>query len=99
MPPSSQPGFSGTRVLVSLGIGLLLGTAMAWFLFLIVLHTPADVHDSRLQAFLVMVVICGGLAGVVIETTRQLRASSSDPAYHQHWWAKNRVGRRRDGRS
>jgi hypothetical protein len=33
-------------------------------------------------------VISGALAGVVIETTRQLQAGSSDPSYHQHWWGR-----------
>ena len=99
MGRSSPPGFSGTRVLVGLAVGLLIGTAMARFLFVIISHTPADVHDNRLQAFLFMVVICGGLAGMVIETTRQLQASSTDPAYHQHWWGNNRLDRRRGGGS
>lgn len=89
MSLSPRPGFSGSRVLVALSIGLLLGAAMAWFLFVIVSHTPADVSDNRLQAFLWMVVCCGGLAGVVIETTRQLQASSTDPAYHHHWWSRS----------
>jgi hypothetical protein len=93
MPPSSRPGFNGTRVLVALAIGLLLGAAMAWFLFVIVSHTPADVSVNRVQAFLLMVVICGGLAGVVIETTRQLQASSNDPAYHHRWWSRSSAGR------
>ena len=88
--PPPKTNFSGTRVLVALAVGLLVGAAMAWFLYVIITHTPADVQDNRLRAFLIIVICCGGLTGSVIETTRQLQASSTDPAYHHHWWSQER---------
>ena len=91
--PPPKTNFSGTRVLVALAVGLLVGAAMAWFLYVIITHTPADVQDNRLRAFLIIVICCGGLTGSVIETTRQLQASSTDPAYHHHWWSRERSTR------
>lgn len=91
--PPPKPKFSGTRVLVALAVGLLVGAAMAWFLYVIITHTPADVQDNRIRAFLIIVICCGGLTGSVIETTRQLQASSTDPAYHHHWWSRERSTR------
>ena len=96
--PSPRPRFSGTRVLVALAVGLLVGAAMAWFLYVIITHTPADVQDNRIRAFLIIVICCGGLSGSVIETTRQLQASSTDPAYHHHWWARERPRADQNGR-
>ena len=90
LTPPPRTKFSGTRVLVALAVGLLVGAAMAWFLYVIITHTPADVQDNRIRAFLIIVICCGGLTGSVIETTRQLQASSTDPAYHHHWWSRDR---------
>lgn len=78
--PPPKTNFSGTRVLVALAVALLVGAAMAWCLYVIITHTPADVQDNRIRACLIIVICCGGLTGSVIETTRQLQASSTDPA-------------------
>ena len=88
--PPPKNNFSGTRVLVALAVGLLVGAAMAWFFYVLITNTPADVQDNRIRAFLIIVICCGGLTGSVIETTRQLQASSTDPAYHHHWWSRER---------
>lgn len=88
--PPPKTNFSGTRVLVALAVALLVVAAMAWCLYVIITHTPADVQDNRIRACLIIVICCGGLTGSVIETTRQLQASSTDPAYHHHWWSRER---------
>ena len=88
--PPPKTNFSGTRVLVALAVGLLVGAAMAWFFYVLITNTPADVQDNRIRAFLIIVICCGGLTGSVIETTRQLQASSTDPAYHRHTRSRER---------
>ena len=81
--PPPKTNFSGTRVLVALAVGLLVGAAMAWFFYVLITNTPADVQDNRIRAFLIIVICCGGLTGSVIETTRQLQASSTSLEYMQ----------------
>ena len=55
---------------------------------MIISHTPADIHDMRIRGFYGMLIISSSLAAIVIETTRQLQAGSSDPSYHRHWWSR-----------
>ena len=87
--PSPKPSqFSGARVVVALGIGSLVGLFLVFFFHVIISNPPADIHDMRIRGFYGMLIISGALAGVVIETTRQLQAGSSDPSYHQHWWGR-----------
>jgi hypothetical protein len=77
---SGKP-FSGIKVLLALAIGLLLGCAVAYFLKVLIDHSPAEVDLRRLRLFYLMVISSGGLAGFAIETMRQLQEEASDPAY------------------
>ena len=78
---SSGKSFSRIKVLLALAIGLLLGCAVAYFLKVLIDHSPADVNLRRLRLFYLMVISSGGLGGFAIETMRQLQAGASDPSY------------------
>lgn len=87
---SSDKPFSGIKVLLALAIGLLLGCAVAYFLKVLIDHSPAEVDLRRLRLFYLMVISSGGLAGFAIETMRQLQKEATDPAYrhnnsHRGW--------------
>ena len=77
----SSQSFSGIKVLLALAIGLLLGCAVAYFLKVLIDHSPADVNLRRLRLFYLMVISSGGLGGFAIEMMRQLQAGATDPAY------------------
>ena len=66
----------------------MVGLCLVFFFQVIISHTPADLHDMRIRGFYGMLIISSSLAAIVIETTRQLQAGSSDPSYHQHWWGR-----------
>ena len=87
---SDRP-FSGIKVLLALVIGLLLGCAVAYFLKVLIDHSPADVNLRRLRLFYLMVISSGGLGGFAIETMRQLQEEATDPAYRH---SKSHRGRR-----
>ena len=78
---NSGQSFSGIKVLLALAIGLLLACAVAYFLKVLIDHSPADVNLRRLRLFYLMVISSGGLGGFAIETMRQLQAGATDPAY------------------
>ena len=88
---SDRP-FSGIKVLLAMVIGLLLGCAVAYFLKVLIDHSPADVNLRRLRLFYLMVISSGGLGGFAIETMRQLQEEATDPAYRH---SKSHRGRRR----
>ena len=78
----SKP-FSGTRVLIALLVGLLLGGLVAFFLRTVISNTPIDLNSQRLNLFFIMVTLSGALGAVVIETMRQLQQSSTEAEYHR----------------
>ena len=87
---SDRP-FSGIKVLLALVIGLLLGCTVAYFLKVLIDHSPADINLRRLRLFYLMVISSGGLGGFAIETMRQLQEEATDPAYRH---SKSHRGRR-----
>ena len=78
---SSDESFSGIKVLLALLIGLLLGCAVAYFLKVLIDHSPAEVNLRRLRLFNLMVISSCGLGGFEIETMRQLQVQAIDPLY------------------
>ena len=88
----SDKPFSGIKVLLALAIGLLLGCVVAYFLKVLIDHSPADVNLRRLRLFYLMVISSGGLGGFAIETMRQLQAGATDSAYRN---TNSHRGRRR----
>ena len=83
--------FSGTRVLIALLVGFLLGGLVALFLRTVISNTPVDLHSQRLNLFFIMVTLSGALGAVVIESMRQLQQSSTEAEYHRRqreWWLR-----------
>ena len=75
--------FSGTRVLIALLVGFLLGGVVALFLRTVISYTPVDIHSQRLNLFFIMVTLSGALGAVIIESMRQLQQSSTEAEYHR----------------
>ncbi|MDA9639204.1 hypothetical protein N9S87_01835 [Synechococcus sp. AH-779-G23] len=73
--------FSGSRVLVAIAVGLAIGSAIAYFLKVLIENTPAEIDLHRMRLFYLMVITSSGLAGFAIETTRQLQEEAVDPVY------------------
>ena len=73
--------FSGSRVLVAIAIGLAIGSAIAYFLKVLIESTPAEIDLNRMRLFYLMVITSSGLAGFAIESTRQLQEEAVDPVY------------------
>ena len=73
--------FSGSRVLIAIAVGLLIGCALAYFFKVLIENTPAEIDIGRMRLFYLMVVASSGLAGFAIETTRQLQEEAVDPVY------------------
>ena len=78
---NSGQSFSGIKVLLALAIGSLLGCAVAYFLKVLIDHSPADINLRRMRLFYLMVISSGGLGGFAIETMRQLQSQATDPLY------------------
>ncbi|MEB3254318.1 MAG: hypothetical protein VKI93_06340 [Synechococcus sp.] len=78
---SSSKRFSGSRVLVAIAIGAVVGVALAYFLKVLIDNTPADLDLRRLRLFYLMVITACALAGFAIESTRQLQEQATDPVY------------------
>ena len=88
---SSSKRFSGSRVLVAIAIGAVVGVALAYFLKVLIDNTPADLDVRRLRLFYLMVITACALAGFAIESTRQLQEQATDPVYR---YPKAQRGRR-----
>ena len=73
--------FSGSRVLVAIAVGLAIGSAIAYFLKILIENTPAEIDLRRMRLFYLMVITSSGLAGFAIESTRQLQEEAVDPLY------------------
>ena len=73
--------FSGSRVLVAIAIGLAIGSAIAYFLKVLIENTPTEIDLNRMRLFYLMVITSSGLAGFAIESTRQLQEEAVDPVY------------------
>ena len=83
--------FNGSRVLVAIAIGAIVGVLLAYFLKVLIENTPAEIDIRRMRFFFVMVITSCGLAGFAIESTRQLQEQATDPAYRH---ANRHRGRR-----
>ena len=85
-PPPGQPSrpLRGGRIVAA---GLIAGTgglAIALFLRAIVANTPVRVSSYTLFWSTVLVGGFGVVAGMAVESVRQLQQSSSEPEYHRH---------------
>ena len=78
------PGISGGRVLVA---GLVCGAgglAVALFLRVILANTTVRVNSYTPFWFTVLLAGFGFVAGMGLESVRQLQRSSPEPEYHRH---------------
>jgi hypothetical protein len=73
---------NGRRIVVTGVVGGLVGLAVSLFLESVVAHTPATVSSYAQFWFRVLLGTFGTLAGLAIETVRQLQVTNPDPSYH-----------------
>lgn len=71
-------------ILLAAAIGAGLGAAIAFMLHAVVTHTPAEVSPRTYVVFFVIFCVFGAVAGLTLETVRQLQAGNPDPAYHRY---------------
>ena len=79
-PPSRR--FRGRQILLVGLIGAALGLGLALVLRRIVARTPAQISDLALFWLLVLLVGFGLVAGMAIESVRQLQVTCPEPEYH-----------------
>ena len=96
-PPPAAPSrpLSGRRVVAA---GLIAGTcglAIALFLRSVVANTPVRVNSYTLFWSTVLVGGFGVVAGMAVESVRQLQQSSPEPEYHRHRSLRQRPEQRR----
>jgi hypothetical protein len=65
-------------------IGGALGAAVALMLHAVVTHTPAEVSPRTFALYFAIFFAFGAVAGLTLETVRQLQAHNPDPAYHRY---------------
>ncbi len=82
--PPRPPAFSGGRVLVAGLAGGAGGLAVALFLRVIVANTTARVNSYTPFWMTVLLSGFGLVAGMGLESVRQLQRSSPEPEYHRH---------------
>lgn len=71
-------------ILLAAAIGAGLGAAIAFMLHAVVTHTPVEVSPRNYVIFFVIFTAFGTVAGLALETVRQLQAGNPDPAYHRY---------------
>jgi hypothetical protein len=71
-------------ILLAAGIGAGLGAAIAFMLYAVVTNTPAEVSARTYAIYFVIFCAFGAVAGLTLETVRQLQARNPDPAYHRY---------------
>jgi hypothetical protein len=87
-PPPAR--FRGRQIVAVGLIGAGLGLAMALLLRRIVARTPAQMTATALFWLLVLLPGFGLLAGMAIESVRQLQVASPEPEYHPRDIRRNR---------
>lgn len=82
MPP--QAPLRASRILLAGVIGSGLGAAVALMLYAVVTNTPAEVSPRTFALYFAIFCAFGAVAGLTLETVRQLQARNPDPAYHRY---------------
>jgi len=82
MAPPPVP-LNGRRIVLTGLVGCLLGLLVSVFFQAIVAHTPVTVSSYTQFWFRLLLGTFACLAGLAIETVRQLQATNPDPAYRQ----------------
>jgi hypothetical protein len=86
----SRP-FEPRRVVAAALIGGIGGLILAGLLLLVIQNTPVQLPPNRMFWQLLLLGVGGSLAGLAIETIRELQQASPESEYHQ----RQRLGRRR----
>ena len=73
----------GHRIVLTGVAGVVFGLSVSIFLQAVIANTPVSVSSYTLFWFRILLAAFGSLAGMAIETVRQLQATNPDPAYHQ----------------
>ena len=79
------------RVVAAALIGGGGGLVLAWLLLLVIQNTPVQLPPDRMFWQLLLLGLGGGLAGLAIESIRELQQASPESEYHH----RQRLGRRR----
>lgn len=91
----ARPAFSGRHVVlvgaVTGGVGLLVGL----FLRTIVARTPTQLPSYALFWLVLLLAAMGTLAGMAVESVRQLQRSNPDPQYHAAEQQRRRLAQER----
>lgn len=74
----------GRQVLLAALIGGGLGAAVALMLHAVVINTPVNVEPRTYAIYFAIFCAFGAVAGLTLETVRQLQARNPDPAYHRY---------------
>ncbi|MEB3323155.1 MAG: hypothetical protein VKI81_10075 [Synechococcaceae cyanobacterium] len=82
MRPSGMR-FRGRSVVTALLLGSGVGAFLALLFRIAVRNTPVVVNPRTFFWWLILLSASGAVAGMALESVRQLQASSSDPAYHR----------------
>lgn len=80
---SSPEPLKGRRIVLVGLVGGLFGLAVSFFLQAIVANTPVTVSSYAMFWFRLLLGAFGTLAGMAIETVRQLQVTNPDPAYRK----------------
>ena len=76
-------GFSGRSVVVALLLGGGVGTFVAILLQTAVRNTPVVVNPRTFFWWLILLSSSGAVAGLALESVRQLQAGSGEPEFHR----------------
>ncbi len=80
---SAPEPLNGRRIVLTGVVGGLFGLAVSFFLQAIVTNTTVTVSSYAMFWFRLLLGAFGTLAGMAIETVRQLQVTNPDPAYRK----------------
>jgi hypothetical protein len=75
--------FRGRSVVTALLLGSGFGAFLALLFRIAVSNTPVQVNPQTFFWWVILLSAAGGVAGMALESVRQLRDSSSDPGFHR----------------
>lgn len=75
--------FRGRSVVTALLLGSGLGAFLALMFRIAVSNTPVQVNPQTFFWWVILLSAAGAVAGMALESVRQLQAGSSDPEFHR----------------
>jgi hypothetical protein len=92
-PPRNE--FCGRQVIWAGVVSGLGGLLLGLFLRTIVARTPNQLPGDALPWLVMVLAAMGTVAGMAVESVRQLQSSNPDPEYHQTRQLQRRLARER----